>query len=155
MNRKRAKLVVIIFIMFTMLVTVNLYKTKHKDNILINNNNLKQFAVYIKNENGNFEEYKDNSNRLFPDNYVLNLKESKCNYADSTNPISPITTVLSSDGRTVTVKSNKTVYCTLYFEHAFAEMLSYDNKISKSKCSDIQCALDDLYLNSHKLERDN
>ena len=147
MNRKRAKLVVIIFIMFTMLVTVNLYKTKHKDNILINNNNLKQFAVYIKNDN-DYVEYKDN-NRLFPANYVLNITKSNCKDINNT-PITPVTTVLSSDGRTVTVKSNKTVYCTLYFEHAFAEMLSYDNKISKSKCTNIQCALDDLYLNSHK-----
>ena len=147
MNRKRAKLVVIIFILFTMLVTINLYKAKHKDNILINNRNTKQFAVYIKNDN-DYVEYKDN-NRLFPDNYVLNITKSNCKGIDN-KPITPVTNVLSSDGRTVQVKSNKTVYCTLYFEHAFAEMLSYDNQISKSKCTNIQCALDDLYLNSHK-----
>ena len=31
------------------------------------------------------------------------------------------------------------------FEKPYAAILSYDNEISKSRCSDVQCALDDLY----------
>lgn len=43
--------------------------------------------------------------------------------------------------------SDKTAIVYMYytFERPYAAILSYDNKESGSKCTDVQCALDDLY----------
>ncbi len=75
----------------------------------------KQFAMYVK-ENDEYVEYKDN---LFPKNYYVNKSLSKC--VDEKG--NPVENVISSLGNNVTITSNKTVYCTLYFDKN--EMLEY------------------------------
>ncbi len=69
----------------------------------------KQFAMYIK-ENDEYVEYKEDN--LFPKNYYVNKSLSKC--VDENG--NPVENVINSLGNNVTITSNKTVYCTLYFD---------------------------------------
>ena len=96
------------------------------------------FGIYYKtNIEDEYQEYKEDG---FPKGYYLNGHQSEC--VDSQKQ--PVLDVkLISDGTSVTVTSNKTVYCKLYFEKIWASMLTYDNVVTK--CKDTQCSIDELY----------
>ena len=94
--------------------------------------------MFINNGNG-YEEYKGES--LFPKGYYLNTSMSYCNDSNG----DPVNDVLSSDGKSVTVTSSKTVYCTLYFEQLNSVVLTYNPEKSGTSCVTVQCALDELY----------
>ena len=98
----------------------------------------KQFAMYINDGNG-YEEYTGDS--LFPKGYYLNPTLSYCNDDKGER----VENVLSSDGKSVTVTSNKTVFCTLYFEKLNSTVLTYNPEKSGTSCVTVQCALDELY----------
>ena len=96
------------------------------------------FGIYYKTKiEDEYQEYKEDG---FPKGYYLNRHQSEC--VDSQNKDVP-EVKLKSDGTSVTVTSNKTVYCRLYFEKIWASMLTYDNVVTK--CTDVQCSIDELY----------
>ena len=72
-------------------------------------NNPKKFAIMVQNENG-YEEYISEDNTWPSEGY--DFKEAKCldNKGSEVN-----STVTYNDGK-VTLKTNKTVFCTLYFD---------------------------------------
>lgn len=106
------------------------------------------FALMIPDDNheGQYKEYTGND--LFPKGYLLNIDKSYC----LDNAGQEVKGVLSrvKGSNSVTLKSNQTVYCTLYFEHSAAVVLIYDNTIKqKTGCTNVQCALDELYTVSY------
>ncbi len=72
-------------------------------------NKKEQFAMYIKNEEGNYDKY---DGKEFPDGYKVNLEKSSCEDANG-NIVSGAISV--TNGKP-TVTSNKTIYCTFYMD---------------------------------------
>ena len=127
-------LVLLFIILFMYKVKTPIVKENKKDNF-----NNKQFAIYVKeNINDEYTEYKGKN--LFPIGYYLN-EESYCkdNKNEKTN------NTIKYDGNGITVESNKTVYCTLYFEKVYSVILTYDNSKTNTTCITVQCAIDELY----------
>ena len=71
----------------------------------------KPYAMYINNGNG-YEEYKKEE---FPKGYELNKEKSVCEDING-NKLDEIKNNIVQDGNKITVKSDKTMYCTLYFD---------------------------------------
>ncbi len=141
MKKKREKKFLITLLIIIEIIMVNLtcQSFLHKEvNSEKENFRNKQFAMFINNGNG-YEEYKGES--LFPKGYYLNTSMSYCNDSNG----DPVNDVLSSDGKSVTVTSSKTVYCTLYFEQLNSVVLTYNPEKSGTSCVTVQCALDELY----------
>ncbi len=102
-----------------------LHKEINKEENKITN---KQFAMFIK-ENDKYVEYKGDS--VFPKGYYVNKSLSKC--VDEND--NPVENAISSLGNSVTITSNKTIYCTLYFDKN--EILEYlRNKDTKGALSE-------------------
>ncbi len=109
--------ITILLVVEIMLVNLTYQSFLHREiNKEENKITKKQFAMYIK-ENDEYVEYEGDN--LFPKGYYVNKILSKC--VDEKN--NPIETEISSLGGSVTITSNKTVYCTLYFDKN--EMLEY------------------------------
>ncbi len=74
----------------------------------------KQFAMYIK-QGDNYVEYHgtDENENLFPEGYKLNEEQSRCEDIDG-NKIDDIS--FDTNTNSITVTSNKTAYCYLYFD---------------------------------------
>ena len=142
MKRKRLIVIVTILVLIE-LVMVNLTYHSFLNKEVSKNSDLtrrKQFAIYVKDEKEeNYRPY--DGKTLFPIGYHLNIESSHC----EDNKGAPVEGILSSVGNYVTVTSDKTVFCTLYFDESTATILTYDPAKSKSPCYDVQCALDDLY----------
>ena len=104
-------------IMIVAIVLIPIYKIITNKNTQIdkriNETNSKQFAMYIEDGEG-YKEYKDSD--MFPVGYKLNLNKSRCEDIKGNNL--DVNSILSSKGNSITVKSNKTIYCTLYFDLA-------------------------------------
>jgi len=83
-----------------------------KEEKFSNNVDKEMFGMYIENDDGEYVEY-TNSNS-FPSNseYSLNIENSYC--VDSKDNV--VDNVIYSNNGKVTVTSNKTVYCYLYFD---------------------------------------
>lgn len=71
-----------------------------------------KFSMYIENDTGEYIEY--TSSEYFPDGYILNLDKSTC--VDSNDNV--VSNLISSGTNGITVTSNKTVFCYLYFDIA-------------------------------------
>ncbi len=111
---------VIIEIILLPLIVKNLISLKNKDN---NDNSISSFNEVGKQEFGimyrdtDTDSYKAYSGSIIDainNKYVLNVNNSKCSDGANANVIP--SSVLSINGSIVTIKSNKTVYCTLYFD---------------------------------------
>ncbi len=74
----------------------------------------KQFAMYIK-DGDKYVEYhgEDENENLFPEGYKLNIEQSRCEDIDG-NKIEDIS--FNTNTSSITVTSNKTAYCYLYFD---------------------------------------
>ena len=81
----------------------------------INEVKKKPYAMYVNNGDGNYTEYK--SKDVFPKGYELNKEKSSCEDG-SGKKLDEIKEKITQDGNKITVKSNKTVYCTLYFDRS-------------------------------------
>ena len=119
-------------------------------NIIGNNRNLKytksygkidksKFAMYIKGTDGDYEKYDGDT---WPKGfYKLNQELSYCT---DLNGSKVDTNIRYANGK-VTVASNKSVFCTLYFEFSVtAKDLTYSNE-ARTECTESQCAIDELY----------
>ena len=99
----------------------------------------KHFSMFINDGNDNYTEY--NESNMFPDGYVINIDKSKC----TDNKGNIIEGILSKSGSSVTVTSNKTAYCYLYFDtkETLYELCSrYSNIDSCSKSEELSNAKD-------------
>ena len=70
----------------------------------------KHFSMFINDGKGNYSEY--TSSNLFPVGYKLNMTKSSCIGSNGQE----LEGILSGSGNNVTVTSNKTAYCYLYFD---------------------------------------
>ncbi len=110
-------LVTILLLMEIIMVNLTYQSFLHKEiNKEENKVDKKQFAMYIQ-ENDEYVEYKGDN--LFPKNYYVNKNLSKCVDENGNS----MENVINSLGNNVTITSNKTVYCTLYFDKN--EILEY------------------------------
>lgn len=71
--------------------------------------NKEQFSMYVEDASGNYKEY---DGHAFPNGYLLNIEESQC--LDLNNNL--VEDALSDITEGVTITSNKTVFCYLYFD---------------------------------------
>lgn len=71
--------------------------------------NKEQFAMSVEDEDGNYVEY---DGHVFPEGYKLNLENPEC--VDINNNL--VDGALSNVGNNVTITSDKTVFCYLYFD---------------------------------------
>ena len=95
----------------------------------------------------------------FPKGYALNLTKSYC--IDKNGQA--VANAISRGKIGVNIKTNKEVYCTLYYDYPSADLLIYNNiikippnctgdqcqEISYTNCTNVQCALDELYTVLH------
>ena len=113
-SNKKIKLLILILFLIEISLLFLTYKSfsNRKIDELIETYEIekKQFSMFVENESGNYEEYIE-SNK-FPEGFVLNLENSKC--VDTKGNI--IYDILSSNGKNITIKTNTTSYCYLYFD---------------------------------------
>lgn len=86
----------------------------------------KQFAMYIEKEDERYSEY--TSSNIFPNGYKINLTKSNC--VDTKG--NKIDEILSGTSTSVTVTSNKTAYCYIYFDidYSLSELCETGNILS-------------------------
>ncbi len=130
---KKNKKIIVTFLLLMEIVLVNLtYQSFLHKEITKEENKItkKQFAMFIQDDN-KYVEYKGDN--LFPKDYYVNKSLSKC--VDEND--NPVENVISSLGNSVTITSNKTIYCTLYFDKN--EILEYlrSKDTNKSLSADI------------------
>ncbi len=118
-NKYRKELIilgVIIEIILLPLIVRNIISLKNKDNNAnVNEVINKEFGImYHDNGTDSYKEYNGNIADALNNGYVLNIEQSKCSDGSGA-PVTP-STVLSIKESTVILKSNKTIYCTLYFD---------------------------------------
>jgi len=112
---KYSKPIALLIMILMVLFIGNIVKI-HRNKAKLENINLKtskidreKFAIYVE-DDGEYVEY---DNDTFPtDGYTFNSELSNC--VDVKGNI--VENILSLNGNSVTVTSNKTVYCTLYFD---------------------------------------
>ncbi|MBQ7031057.1 MAG: hypothetical protein IJN13_01625 [Bacilli bacterium] len=76
----------------------------------INTVNSNKFAMYIEQDDGSYSEYTE-GNLFTIDGYIFNLEKSNC--VDNKGNI--VNDALTNNGNKITISSNKTSYCYLYF----------------------------------------
>ena len=125
-------------------------------------------AIMIPDDLGGYKEYTGieesdthiaQDKNSFPKGYALNLDRSFCVDKDGQKVADSI-----SMGKVgVNIKTNKEVYCTLYYDYPSADLLIYNNiikippnctgdqctEVSYTDCTNVQCALDELYTVIH------
>ena len=110
-NKKYIIVVLIILLIITIVSIKSLMKDNNKSLPETNEiNNLKRFAVMVQNETG-YEEYISKDNKWPSEGYKF--KEAKC--VDNKGSKIDSNIVKYNNGK-VTLTTNKTVYCTLYFD---------------------------------------
>ena len=111
---------VIIEIILVPLIFKNVISLKNKDNSDNNISNINEVGkqefgiMYRDNDTDQYKAYSGSIVDAINNSYELNLTNSKC--SDGSGAAVTPSSVLSINGSTVTIKSNKTVYCTLYFD---------------------------------------
>ncbi len=116
-KKKIIVLVLSVILIMSMYMTYRTYENKPKE-LLEEKEKIetkkKQFAMYIK-EGDKYVEYKgqEGSENLFPTGYKLNTDKSRCEDIDG-NKIEDIS--FNTNTNSITVTSNKTSYCYLYFD---------------------------------------
>ena len=112
---------VIIEIILVPLIVRNIislnYKNSNDNSSIpsINEIGKQEFGImYRDNDTDQYKAYSGSIIDAINNRYVLNVGNSKC--SDGANSTVTPSSVLSINGSTVTIKSNKTVYCTLYFD---------------------------------------
>ncbi len=81
---------------------------------IINEIGKQEFGIMVQNNAGSYDSFNGTIYDAINAGYTLNIGNSKC--SDGANATVNPSSVLSVNGNMVTVKSNKTIYCTLYFD---------------------------------------
>ena len=123
-NKHRKELIilgVIIEIILVPFIFKNIISLKNKNNddnsiSSINEIRKQKFGIMYRDSYADsYKEYNGSIMDAINAGYVLNIASSKCN--DGSGATVEPSSVLSINGSMVTIKSNKTVYCTLYFDY--------------------------------------
>ena len=113
---------------------------------LRNMQNKGMFAIMIPDDSKEGE-YKKYENKEFPTGYKLNTTKSYC--IDKDGQAVEDSVSIGTLGR-VNIRTNKEVYCTLYYDYPEAALLIYDNHDEKYTTKvTVQDALDELYTVIH------
>ncbi len=118
-NKKYLLIIILVGIILTSVIVAKPKQEVKLDDVILKQEiNNKTFAMYTETDDG-YEEYDGNS---FPKGYQLNINQSKCIDKDGVE----IENVLYTEDNKVGVRSNKSVYCYLYFDKVsgFVEDLS-------------------------------
>ncbi len=112
---KKLKFVIILslFILELLSVFLTIKSFSNKEIVEIKEENKikkEKFSMYIENDTGEYTEY--TTSEYFPVGYNLNLDKSTC--VDSND--NTLTGVLTGTNNSITVTSNKTMFCYLYFD---------------------------------------
>ncbi len=128
-KKKIIVLVLSVILVMSMYMTYRTYENKpkelpeEKEKI---ETKKKQFAMYIK-DGDNYVEYhgEEGKENLFPEGYKLNEEQSRCEDING-NKIDDIS--FDTDTNSITVTSNKTSYCYLYFDKQMSvnDLRKYD-----------------------------
>ncbi len=116
---------VIIELILVPLIVRNIISLKNKNNNddnmpIINEIGKQEFGImYQESYEEQYKVYNGSIMDALNAGYVLNIASSKCNDGSGA-PVTP-DSVLSINGSMVTIKSNKTIYCTLYFDKGTGE----------------------------------
>ena len=122
-NKYRKELIilgVIIELILVPFIFKNIISLKNKNNddnsiSSINEIRKQKFGIMYRDSYADsYKEYNGSIMDALNAGYVLNIASSKCN--DGSGATVEPSSVLSINGSMVTIKSNKTIYCTLYFE---------------------------------------
>ena len=134
-------LVIIEIFSLYMMYQINNSKSLNEVNIKNNKINKDVFAVYWdENGTGDYKEYKKTN---WPEKgYTLNLIKTECMNEKGEKLEDP---EITYDHGKITLSNTETTYCILYFEKLMASILIYDNSNNRTNCTDIQCAIDELY----------
>ena len=91
----------------------SMVKLNKKENVLYEEkmNHDKNFAIMVQNGN-QYEEYQNEDNKFPSDDYIF--KKSEC--YDNNHTLVKDAISFVSDVNSITVKTNKTLYCYLYFD---------------------------------------
>ena len=115
MNKKKMKICLVLILVLieciSLTLTIKSFSNRNLDEIKEEHKvNNKKFSMYIKNDEGVYEPYENNN--LFPEGYNLNLNKSSC--VDTNG--NTLNGTLTTSGTNITITSNKTTYCYLYFD---------------------------------------
>jgi len=115
MNKKKMKICLVLILVLieciSLTLTIKSFSNRNLEEIKEEHKvNNKKFSMYIKNESGTYVPYNDTN--LFPEGYGLNLEKSSC--VDTNGKKAE--NVLVNNGDSITITSNKTVYCYLYLD---------------------------------------
>lgn len=125
-------------------------------------------AIMIPDDQGGYKEYigieesdthMAQDKNVFPKGYALNIDKSYCVDKEGQK----VDNAISLGKVGVNVKTNKEVYCTLYYDYPSADLLIYNNivkippnctgdqckEVIYTDCTDVQCTLDELYTVLH------
>jgi len=115
MNKKKMKICLVLILVLieciSLTLTIKSFSNRNLEEIKEEHKvNNKKFSMYIKNESGTYVPYNDTN--LFPEGYALNLEKSSC--VDTNGK--KLENVLVNNGDSITITSNKTIYCYLYLD---------------------------------------
>ena len=108
-NKKYLLIIILVGMILTGVIVAKPKENIKLDNVILKQEvNNKTFAMYTETDNG-YEKYEGNN---FPTAYVLNLNKSKCVDKEGIE----IENVLYTKDNKIGVRSNKSLYCYLYFD---------------------------------------
>lgn len=171
LNKKEVTIIVgLLFVLITVqLMPKVLNKINNLPEVRLRNmQNKGMLAIMIPDDQGGYKEYTGieasdthiaQDKNAFPKGYALNLNKSYC--IDKNGQA--VANAISRGKIGVNIKTNKEVYCTLYYDYPSADLLIYNNiikippnctgnqctEVSYTDCTDIQCALNELYTVIH------
>jgi len=115
MKQKKVKIIIILCLFFLetlfLFLTIKSFSNKEikelKETYEVSK---KHFSMFINDGNDNYTEYTESN--VFPEGYAINIEKSSC--IDTKGNL--LEGILSGSGNNITVTSNKTAYCYLYFD---------------------------------------
>ncbi len=158
MNKKY--ILVLLIISIGLLVMPKSYANKELDGVELRENNdinKKTFAMYVENSLGQYEPYTEDSN-YFPNSLKYHYNESMSKCVDNNDQ--EVDEILThNEDNSVTVTSNRTVYCYLYFDLdkdkpitpnvSLSNLSSIDNNYTNTKLQTVTIIYNDEDIESY------
>ncbi len=158
LNKKEIGIIVALLLIFVTILFVPklLNRINNLPEVRLRNmQNKGMLAIMIPDDQGGYKAYTGieasdthiaQDKNAFPKGYALNLNKSYCIDRDGQK----VDNAISHGKVGVNIKTNKEVYCTLYYDYPSADLLIYNNTVKNlTNCNNVQCALDELYTVIH------
>lgn len=124
MNRKNkiTLTIVIVIILGLFLTCIYIYNSKLNLTTKENIQNKEQFALMVfDKEQDNYVSYNGDIFDAYREGHYLNIEKSKC--LDNNNNLLDTKSIISVNDGKITITSNKSAYCTLYFDDSIVKFL--------------------------------